>query len=146
MLRMTVHPMATTVRIGSLEEYSSGPAPGSTGLMAFMAMSTSATILATATMDRCRNVGNIPSTVFVQTLRTMSMATQVLPRMTEAASTTPDFREVDTPVEAVTRAVEAVTARRIYCEKARYRRAFFVDSYFLLLLADGLSLVGLSVG
>ena len=79
--------------------------------MGFMATSTSATILATATMDRCQNAGNIPSTGFAQTRRTMSTATQVLPRMTGAASTAPDFRAEDTPVEVVTRAVEAVTAK-----------------------------------
>src|ERR1700761_4154254 len=117
MLRMTVHPMATMVRIGSLEEYSSGPAPGFMGLMAFMGTSTSATILITATTDRCQNAGSRLSAVFVQTRRTMSMATQALPGMTGVANTTPDFREEDTPAEVVTRVVEAVTAKRIGCEK-----------------------------
>jgi hypothetical protein len=64
--------------------------------------------------------------VFVQTRRTMSTATQVLPRMTEAASTTPDFREGDTPVEAVTRVVVVVIAKGICVKKARDQRAFFV--------------------
>src|ERR1700749_2263029 len=126
MLRMTVHPMATMVRIGSLEEYSSGPAPGFMGLMAFMGTSTSATILITATTDRCQNAGSRLSAVFVQTRRTMSMATQALPGMTGVANTTPDFREEDTPAEVVTRVVEAVTAKRIGCERARHRRAIFV--------------------
>jgi len=99
------------VRIGSLEGYSSGPAPGSTGLGGFMAMSTNATILTTATMDRCRNAGSRPSAVFVQTRRTMSMATPVLLRMTGAANTTPDLREVDGPVAVVTLVVVVVTAK-----------------------------------
>ena len=93
--------------------------------MGFMATSTSATILATATMDRCQNAGSTPSTVFAQTRRTMSTATQGLPRMTEAASTAPDFPEEGVPVVgAVTPVVEAVTAKGIGFEKARYQRAF----------------------
>ena len=74
-------------------------------------MSTNATILATAIMDRCQNAGNKPSMVFVQTPRTMSMATRVLLPMTEAANTTPDLPEVDTPVGVVTRPVGVVTAK-----------------------------------
>jgi hypothetical protein len=82
--------------------------------MGFMAMSTNATILATATMDRCRHAGSTRSTVFRQTRRTTSMATQVIPRMTEAASTAPDFREEGVPVVgAVTPVVAAVTAKAI---------------------------------
>jgi hypothetical protein len=82
-----------------------------------MATSTSATILITATTDRCQNAGSRLSAVFVQTRRTMSMATQALPGMTGVANTTPAFREEDIPVEAVTREVEAVTAKGIGCEK-----------------------------
>jgi hypothetical protein len=104
------------VRIGSLEGYSSAPAPGSTDLMGFMAMSTNATILATATMDRCQNAGSSPSMVFVQTRRTMSMATRVLLHMTGAANTPPDFREEDTPVVEDIPVVGAVTAKpRLIC-------------------------------
>jgi hypothetical protein len=124
MLRMTVLPMATTVRIGLLEEFSSGRAHGSTGIMAFMATSTSATILITVTMDRCQNAGSRPSLVFVPTERTMNMGTRVLPGMTGVASTTPDFREEDTPVEVVTPAVAAVIAKRSCCEKARFGGPF----------------------
>jgi hypothetical protein len=79
--------------------------------MDFMAMSTSATILATATMDRCRNAASTRSTVFAQTRRTMNMATLALLHMMGPANTAPDFREADTQVEAVTRVVEVVTAK-----------------------------------
>jgi hypothetical protein len=87
------------------------------GIMGFMATSTSAMILATVTTDRRRNVGNSPSMDFVPTGRTMSTATQVLLHMTEAANTTPAFREVDIPVEVDTpvavdtRLVAVVTAK-----------------------------------
>jgi hypothetical protein len=72
-----------------------------------MAMSTSASILTTAIMDRSQNAGSRRSTVSVQTQRTMSMATQELLDMTGAANTMPDLREGDGPVGVVTAVVTA---------------------------------------
>jgi hypothetical protein len=80
--------------------------------MGFMATSISATILATATMDRCQTAGNTRSTASTPMRRMMSTATQVRPGMTGVANTTPDFQEEDTPVGAVTPVVEAVIAKR----------------------------------
>ena len=108
MLRMTVHPMATTALTGLLAGYSSAPAHGSTGIMDFTVTSTSATILVTATTDRCRNAVSSLSPAFVQTRRTMSMETLVPLPMTEPANTIPDFLVVDIPEGAVTQ-VAAVT-------------------------------------
>jgi hypothetical protein len=68
----------------------------------------------------------------------MSMVTRVLPGMTAVANTTPDFREEDTPAEAVTPVVEAVTAKGIVCEKGPLPGGPF------LLLCEGLSLLGLN--
>ena len=61
----------------------------------------------------------------------MSMATRVLLDMPGAANTAPVLREEDTPVgAAVTPAVEAVTAKGIGFEKARYQRAFLRSFLF----------------
>jgi hypothetical protein len=118
--------------------------------MDFMAMLTSATILATATMDRCQNAGSTPSAVFVQTRRTMSMATRVLLHMTEAANTTPDLRGVGTPVAVVTRLVAVVTAkpRKGPLPAGLFNRAILANIFLLHhpQFADGLSLEGFPVG
>ena len=87
--------------------------------MDFMAMSTSATILTTATVDRCQNAGSRPSAVFVQTRRTMSVATRVLLHTTAAANTAPDLRVVDTPV-----AVKRVAQRCGFGSEETMRRSF----------------------
>ena len=149
MFRMTVHRMATMVRIGSLEGYSSGLAPGSTDLMGFMAMSTSATILATATMDRCQNAGNTRSTASRRTRRTMSMATRVLLHMTGPANTPRDLREADTPVGVVTPVLRVVTAkpRKGPLPAGLLNWRIFPNLFPLTLaqFADGLSLEGPTV-
>jgi uncharacterized protein YaaW (UPF0174 family) len=72
-----------------------------------MAMSTSASILTTATMDRSQNAGSSHSTVSVQTRRTMSMATRALLDMTGAANAAPDLPEEGGPVGVVTGVVTA---------------------------------------
>src|SRR5271163_4790856 len=96
MLPMIVHPTVTMGLIGFLVGCSSGLGPGSTALTDFMAMSTTATILTTATTDRFRYGARSRSTISTLTRRSMSMATPAIPAMMEAANT-----PLDSPAEAI---------------------------------------------
>jgi hypothetical protein len=61
--------------IGLQEGYLLGLAPGFMVLMAFMAMSTTATILITVMVDRCRGVGSRRLTTSTQMKRAMGKGT-----------------------------------------------------------------------
>src|ERR1700735_1964349 len=92
MLRTTVHPMATMVRIGSRGAYSSEPDRGSMALTASTATSTIATIHVTATQDRCRAGVRSPSIISRVTRRVMGKATLATQATHRAESTAPDLR------------------------------------------------------
>ena len=70
----------------------SGPAHGFTVRAGSMAMSTTATILVTATADRFLPTGNRRSAISTLTRRRTGMATSAIPAMTEAANIPPDFK------------------------------------------------------
>jgi len=75
MPHMTVLLTATTGLIGLLAEYLLEQARGFTAIAAFTAMSTTALILITVTLDRCRSAGRSASTTSKQTRREMGEAT-----------------------------------------------------------------------
>src|ERR1700722_1022501 len=75
MPRMTVLPTATMGPIGLFAGCFLEPAPGFTALTAFSAMSTTAMILITVTLDRCRSGERSASTTSGETRRGMDEAT-----------------------------------------------------------------------
>ena len=104
LLPITVHRMATMGRIGSSGAYSSGLGPGITDLTDSMAMSTTATILITATSDPTRRAGRSRSNISKQTRPMTDKATQAIPVTVGRTNTPPDFRaEVILVAEVTTR-------------------------------------------
>jgi hypothetical protein len=118
--RITAHRMATTGRIGSLGAYSSGLDPGITALTDSMAMSTTATILITATSDPTRRAGRSRSNISKQTRPMTDKATRAIPVMMGRTNMLLDIRAEVTLVEAVTLVAE-VTTRESFQSSSRAR-------------------------
>src|SRR5580698_9397694 len=111
--RITVHPMVTMGRIGLLAAYSSELGPGITAITDSTAMSTTATILVTATPDPTRPAASNPSTTSTQTRLGTGKGTWAIPVMMGAANMLLDSRAEGILVAAGILVAE-VTARELF--------------------------------